>query len=896
MTFKEYGPGVSGYLDPEERAFLTGVFQSAKPVLDTELNLASDLEDQISQGVPLSGTPSGWLTRDAIDQPDNFPIFQAVGASNTLQVSGPLLANVNGWLVRVTNTGIAPGNQLDLGAGPAGAASKRVDFVLLEVWLRLLSAAPSTVGKSPAARIWRNGNVKVSPADDLVVNFPDDILDVNVGSETTKRVQVQYRLRVVQGVDLFSYPDGMSDPLIVARTVPPNAATPDGAVPPALYPYQNQDANGDTGLWRAGLGDATSASDLGTVDGFMYAIPFAAVFRRNTTAFAKNSNHNGGILSPGPSDRPDGLFHNVIVLDDVADLRRLVASESWSLPEVLQRNLRLMLDNQLRTEWEETPNGGGVWGHSNLWADEIGPVDTPGATLIGDFDAVLRRFSDRAVLEIATLRITGPFVDGQVITLNPTVLPVYPYAAFNWASFAPSEVRWLDVVSARFDGEGVAGATHVDAPIVTMTGFGTDPVGPVTLTLGTVSTIPITTEALYVDLLIAYPNFRGAQGSGLTRTPVANYPLDVTGASGAVQINNPVQLPAAAPILFSQLNVGSDFSHREVRLQYETLSQVVLVNAPAAVGVSTIDLPERALAITLIERSPFPGPFAPIVGGFTIDASGRVVTLTNPADFTTTVLDRWRVTLQAVRPLPQNGEQLTLYYPARAPQAVRSALLGVAKVFHPKLVGDTLLAITTGSGSQGEGYPFPYAYVQTGGVYPTSIGTFGGEHELDGPATLSVSDFNATTGWLKLHPYVGYEPTGPVTFTRAPTDADIEGRSFFTGVPPGDYIPNTFAQLLSDPSRHKNVLPLLLELPFASPPLGSQGALYFGILMRWAMDAQNSVVMNPDLTLNTTTLSIFRTKGLLTGRKALCPQVQTPPSSSTRVQVSLSLVRYRWAH
>lgn len=871
MAIRSYGPGVSGYLDPSERAWETTVFQTAKPVLDKELNLGADLDGLLAQGVALSGIPSGWLAKDILDGPEHFSIFQP-GGSNELRSSGPLYANVNGWCIKVVNTNLAGANVLDLGPGPVGAGGKRVDLVILEVWRRLISSAPSTDGKSPAARIWRNGNVKVAPADDLIVNFPDDILDVNVGSETTKRVQIQYRLRVINGVDLFAYPDGMSDPAVVAFTVPPNAATPDGVTPGVLYPYTNYGSQGDAGLWVAGAGDATSALDLGTVDGFMYAIPFAAVFRRNTTAFDKNSNHNGGILAPGPSDRPDGLFHNEIVIDDVADLRRVVSIEGFSPSEVLEKNARLLLDNQLKTEWEQTPNGNGTWGHSNLWADEIGisnanggdgvtTGDTPGATFIGQFDAVCRRYSDRAIQDIAVLRVAGPFVDGQVITLQPTNLPVYPYASFNWAAYAPSEVRWIDLVRARFDGEGVAGATHVEAPIATVTGFGSDPVGPVTITLGVVSAIPITTEALYLELLVAYP-----PGNGLTRTPVDEYAIDPSGVTGAVQINNPGQLPPLPPVSFNTLNAGFDFPHREVRLQYVTDDMVVEINALVGVGQSLIELPERAATVTLIEKRTPPGPYAPIVGAFTVDSTGKNITLGNPLDFSTTG-DIWRVTFAAIRPMPQNDEQLTVYYPARAPQAIRGAFLGVSQAYLPRLIGKDLMAITTGSGSQGEGYPFPYAYVQTGGIYPTSIGTFGGEHELDGPVDISVSDFNASTGWLKLHPFVGFEPTGSIEFTRALTDSDIEGRSFFTGVLPATYIPSAYAQELSDPSRHKNVVPFLVEAPFDGGP-GWRGNLYLGLLTRWGLDSHNSVEMDPDLTQNTTTFSLFRVKGLMNGRKA----------------------------
>jgi hypothetical protein len=188
---------------------------------------------------------------------------------NQLKLNG-LQAIVNGWHLYIENSGDNTGlNVLDLGAGPAGAGSKRTDIVVLEVWRRLLSAAPDVVGKSPTGRIWRNGNVKVASGDDLTLNYSDDIIDTRVGSESTKRVQIQYRLRVIQGVDLFTYPFAFDDPTVVANSVPATAAAPDGVA--TVYNYSNQNANTDSGLWRAGNGDP--ANTLGTVDGYMYAIP-----------------------------------------------------------------------------------------------------------------------------------------------------------------------------------------------------------------------------------------------------------------------------------------------------------------------------------------------------------------------------------------------------------------------------------------------------------------------------------------------------------------------------------------------------------------------------------------------------------------------------------------------
>ncbi len=219
MATKNLGAGVSGYLDPEGRNFETTVYQSGKPVLDKELNLAQDTEQDLELRTRRRTAPSGWIADDFLSTSDmTSGIFTASATANELKIPQDLRAHINGWLLRVGNTASNTVNRLSLGAGPIGAGTNRTDIVVLEVWRRLLSASPSTTGKSGSGRIWWNGNVKIDPADDLTLNYADDILDGAVGSETTKRVQIQYRLRVITGVDIFAYPWGIDDPVVVANS------------------------------------------------------------------------------------------------------------------------------------------------------------------------------------------------------------------------------------------------------------------------------------------------------------------------------------------------------------------------------------------------------------------------------------------------------------------------------------------------------------------------------------------------------------------------------------------------------------------------------------------------------------------------------------------------------
>jgi hypothetical protein len=577
-------------------------------------------------------------------------------------------------------------------------------------------------------------------------------------------------------------------------------------------------------------------------------------------AFDKNLNQNGGVsyLTP-PSDRPDGLFNDLIDAKDIIDLRSGVSPTGWDYKEILAKNVGFLLDNTLRTEWTLTGIGGGMEGHTILWADEIGfstahggdgvvTGDTPGAEFVAEFDNVRRFFSDRANIEVVTVTVDMPlggWVAGATVTISPTNLAVYPNAGFNWSSYNPADIMFVDILAARWVGES-AGKVTRDAlsHINTIIGLGAMPVGNVTLQMGPPPG-GVTTERLFVDLVIEWP-----AGHGLTKTPVDSF---------AVRVNN----PAALPIIYGSGSDSFDYPHREVRLQWVT--KPVSITQMADVTIATnpsFTLPERAQSVGTVLKNA-----APLVGAVTLDPDGRTVTFLNPADYTNPG-DRLDITYDAIRPYEHNTVQLTLFYNARAPQTAKGALLGTSLSLIPRYIDDHIYTITAGSGSADETYPYPTGYNQIGGIFPSLAGTFNGDHELSAGAKTYIAEFNATTGFLQLPAFIGYVPNPEaVTFIRGVGDVDIEGRTFFPTVP-GGYIPNAYAQPISDSKRHRNFLPMIAELP-ADSPLGYKGQLVLVLLIREArFDKVNGVWFDPDPNSSTTVASIFRIKGNLLNKVA----------------------------
>jgi hypothetical protein len=925
MSGKNFGPAVSGYLNPTGRNWETTVFQAGKPVLDKELNLQQDIDGGQAEADLQREMPSGWIANDFLTS--SGTLFAAGVSNQPLTLTTPtMVAHVNGWLLTIINTNVTASgsisNQLTLTAGPSGTGATRTDLIILEVWRLLLSASPSVTGKSVSGRIWQNGNVKTDPSNDAGLNFPDDIKDTNVGSETTKRVQIQYRLRVIPGINLFANPYGMTDSAVVANTVPASASAPDGAPSTESFTYTNQSSNDDQGLWVAG--DGNPANSLGTVDGYMYAIPFMAVFRRNTTAWNRITNQNGGAVYPGPSTRPDGYLSDIFEVRDFVDLRTAVSPTGWNYTELVTKNFQFLLDNNLQSEIAtNTFGGGGINGAIIPWADEIGPVPSDGAgPLIGNFDAVRRRFSGRSIAETVTVAITAPgggWTNGSTVTIDPTNLAVYPYAGFNWASFAPANVVISDFQDAWWLGTTGLNTINAMQYIDSVTNIGAVPTSALVVTFGALSALGLTTETLYVDLVIAYPT-----NVGLTKTPVNSY-----GANSFVLTGG--TMPTSAPVSFaSYANQTIDETHREVQLEYETSTlQVILAsntgvgNAlayaslsggiatltglramyPALVGqqiviagsvhspnngtftitgfisatsiqianasavvpdaglnwqvfTNFIRLPERAATLVLVSVNA-------TTYSAVLDTTGRIVT------FATTVGSGGQIVVQytALRPMPQVSEQMTIYYDAAAPQAARQALLGSSLQVIPRYVANDLYVITTGSGSQDEGYPWPQGYVQTGGIFPNSTNTYSGEADLSARGIVAITNFNASTGFLKLPLYLPMV-ANPDQITFSGPATDVEGRSYFNTTATGVYIPNAYAQDLSSANRHKDILPMLCELA-ADSPLGFQGQLVLVLFIRYALfDANNSINFDADQTVNTTVASVFRLRGNMLNKRA----------------------------
>jgi hypothetical protein len=370
-----------------------------------------------------------------------------------------------------------------------------------------------------------------------------------------------------------------------------------------------------------------------------------------------------------------------------------------------------------------------------------------------------------------------------------------------------------------------------------------------------------------VSLLVSYPGGSEPTAGGLTKTPTEDF------GAASVVLETPAQLPADPPYLYQETVTSFDQAHREVAIVYRTLATTFAQACPFGGTNLWENLPSNAFTLYLPDRVFVPPTVitnsttgAAYTGGVVLSSDGHVLVLSGLAGSWSpagepSLSDQITVEYEAIRPIPNNSVQFTIWYETRAAQTTRTALLGTSLTVIPRYVAPHLFTLVTGSGSLDEAYPFPQQYVQGPGVYPSSGGTFSGDHEMAGLGLVSIADFSASTGFLQIPTLVPAVPNPQsLTFLRNGGDVDIEGRSYFKEVPAG-YIPSAFGQPLSDSKRHKNILPMIAELA-ADGPVGPKGTLLIVLLSRWAdFDADNKVGFDPNLGMNFTSASVYRLKG-----------------------------------
>lgn len=467
------GNGVARTLTPEQQQLLTVVFQKGKPPTDHEMNLAQQVQTEALATAIRRIMPSGWLIDPTLSTEDfltekNWSNFFKIGNPALGETTPVLWANVNGWLIPVAGTNLTTEGDVSnrVRLNPPPSSDSRIDFVFLEVWLALVQPNPATTNKPEASKLWKYGNVEFGQT-----NIDDDLQDPTIGFETTRRVQLQYRLRVFgtgeglgSSVALDVYPDGLGDPNVLAQGA---ADTPQTG-----FTFENmRDELGDPGLWRAGDGNANNS--LGTADGRVYAVPLAAVFRRNSSTFtavnlAGNPNQNGAfnrnpsasfLTNPreGAKVLTTATLNSVLTPTATGDIEVLnLVDSGFDDPKHTISNVFMVIDDEI------------------IGISSVNSASTPGTITIpsggrGRGGTRATRHEAGAVVEFYSVRPDGLFADEiaeeDILDLRRAVNPGdWDYQRLllhNVASLIENRLRSTWKVSAVGDTQG-ASVVEVD--------------------------------------------------------------------------------------------------------------------------------------------------------------------------------------------------------------------------------------------------------------------------------------------------------------------------------------------------------------------------------------------------------------------------------------------------
>jgi len=263
----------------------------------------------------------------------------------------PLHLSVAGFLIDLFNeaggaltTGLT--NEICFNLPAAPSANGRVDFLWLEVWFHNVPRTSLAFKPYGAA-----GSLSAD-----LTTADDSSLRGNVGfwgGNNGDYFQVRHRLRVSTVANPDLNPFGMSDTANVIAQGGNSSVPSSGTYTQFRSAAKEQ---GDPGLWVAGDGSSSSKSTQVTIDGYVYAIPVALVFRRNTGQWTI-SNQNGSRTSAGAgtwstldSARPDGYYHDKIEKGDVTLVAPSAVSERTNLKRVLEESFDRLLRGQLKTK------------------------------------------------------------------------------------------------------------------------------------------------------------------------------------------------------------------------------------------------------------------------------------------------------------------------------------------------------------------------------------------------------------------------------------------------------------------------------------------------------------------------------------------------------------------
>lgn len=411
---KSYGGLVTRTVAVQDRSFLNVLFEKKKPVLSSTQTLQADITTESRRLANQVQSHSGIVSRRlALNESEFIPtrnsLFPTISDKpNEFLIQGFSLL-INGYILDVRGSRVNGGslfsqdwNSIELNAPPS--SGQRTDLVFLEVWPAVVTSG-TPANRPSADEIYPLGNRNWGDAF-----YDDDLVDTSFSPSrpTDGRIQLQYQFRIVNGVNRNVNTDPMLDSTVKAQGN-------NGSL--TAYSFTRRTAELDSGLYTAGDGSSTARSQLGSVTGYVYAVPIALISRRNSAPFDVSTNPNGSavsVASASPSDRPDGLFYDEVIEDDIEDLRHSVPTSFLDLEELLEKEVTSIIRrdrNDIRLSLTGSQQSSLI-----LQSDALSVPDLPGIREIAEPDGVRSQFITTGPKQVAvdTVIPNTPDSTGQV--------------------------------------------------------------------------------------------------------------------------------------------------------------------------------------------------------------------------------------------------------------------------------------------------------------------------------------------------------------------------------------------------------------------------------------------------------------------------------------------------
>ncbi len=227
------------------------------PASSKELDISEVLQMMLVRENARAQGPSGWYRAGAMNFSGAYP-------ANTFRMDSSK-ALLSGLPIHVVGANLDSDTENVITLNSPPGAGTHDDLVFLEAWLAEVPGSTPTIPVSTAkpstTTVYKYGNVQYGGT-----HVADDINEVDF--EIRRRIQLQYRIRVISDVDFTGFPQGMNDPTVLAQG---------GAANPTAIQFAADPDDG--GLFIAGNGSETHQASLVTLNGLVWAVPIARVAR-----------------------------------------------------------------------------------------------------------------------------------------------------------------------------------------------------------------------------------------------------------------------------------------------------------------------------------------------------------------------------------------------------------------------------------------------------------------------------------------------------------------------------------------------------------------------------------------------------------------------------------------